>query len=128
MLDYPEFYIAERGGRLVTPDSAFWNDLSEENSQFMEEVFLHPYTSETQIAVTEDEALVGDGLFSEDGSINHLALDVAASDTSTASTALMCSQVGHAKETTHLAIEGIHMLVNRLTFWNFENLAFGFIF
>ncbi|KAL0742545.1 hypothetical protein Bca4012_084058 [Brassica carinata] len=30
LLDYPEFYNAQRDGRLVTADSAFWNELIEE--------------------------------------------------------------------------------------------------
>lgn len=40
MLDYPEFYNAQRDGRLVTADEAFWNEIIDENYQSLEDVYL----------------------------------------------------------------------------------------
>ncbi|XP_056844057.1 uncharacterized protein LOC130496207 [Raphanus sativus] len=40
MLDYPEFYNAQRDGRLVTADAAFWNEIIDENYQSLEDVYL----------------------------------------------------------------------------------------
>lgn len=43
MLDYPEFYNAQRDGRLVVADAAFWNDLIDDNNQSRRGVPRHQH-------------------------------------------------------------------------------------
>lgn len=40
MLDYPEFYNAQRDEKLVEADSAFWNEIIDENYQSLQDVYL----------------------------------------------------------------------------------------
>ncbi|XP_056848223.1 uncharacterized protein LOC130498687 [Raphanus sativus] len=60
MLDYPEFYNAQRDGRLVTADSAFWNEIIDENYQSLEGVYLLTNTTNgTQVGLTQGESSRG---------------------------------------------------------------------
>ncbi|KAL0729767.1 hypothetical protein Bca4012_025860 [Brassica carinata] len=53
LLDYPEYYNAQRDGRLVTEDSAFWNELIEENLETMEGVYLIANNNESELVPRE---------------------------------------------------------------------------
>ncbi|CAN7084409.1 unnamed protein product [Brassica oleracea var. botrytis] len=55
LLDYPEFYNAQRDGGLVTQDSAFWNELIEDNYQYVEGLFLLPNNKESDLRLTQDQ-------------------------------------------------------------------------
>ncbi|KAL0715952.1 hypothetical protein Bca4012_065274 [Brassica carinata] len=105
LLDYPEFYNAQRDGRLVTADSAFWNELSAENSQSMDGIFLLPTNNDTDISLSQEETMVGVGFVSETGNKYRLALNDTVEETSTGYTAVICSQLGAQKEPSELVGE-----------------------
>ncbi|KAJ4915960.1 Uncharacterized protein Rs2_01510 [Raphanus sativus] len=82
MLDYPEFYNAQRDGRLVTADSAFWNEIIDENYQSLEGVYLLTNNSHgTEVGLTQGES-------------------------STGSTAIVCNQLGAKGVETEIGNEG----------------------
>ncbi|KAJ4893780.1 Uncharacterized protein Rs2_20574 [Raphanus sativus] len=56
MLDYPEFYNAQRDGRLVVADAAFWNDLIDDNNQSLEGVYLVTNTNRQDVGLTQGES------------------------------------------------------------------------
>lgn len=74
LLDYPEFYNAQRDGGLVSQDAAFWNELIDDNYQSMEGLFLLPNTKETDVGVTLNQSLVGGGVSSDFGNKDVVAL------------------------------------------------------
>ncbi|KAL0722472.1 LOW QUALITY PROTEIN: hypothetical protein Bca4012_037071 [Brassica carinata] len=97
LLDYPEFYNTQRDGRLITADSAFWNELIEDNSQSMEGIFLITNNNKTDIGLTQDETVMGGN--SEDGNKGRLALNDTEGESSTGSTAIICSQIFFSRAT-----------------------------
>ncbi|CAN6842348.1 unnamed protein product [Brassica oleracea] len=82
-LDYPEFYNAQRDGGLVTQDSAFWNELIEDNYQSVEGLFLLPNNKESDLRMTQDQTLVGGGVISQVGNKDVVALHETAGESST---------------------------------------------
>ncbi|CAN6929089.1 unnamed protein product [Brassica oleracea] len=83
LLDYPEFYNAQRDGGLVTQDSAFWNELIEDNYQYVEGLFLLPNNKESDLRLTQDQTLVGGGVISQVGNKDVVALHETAGESST---------------------------------------------
>nr|VDD11632.1 unnamed protein product [Brassica oleracea] len=83
LLDYPEFYNAQRDGGLVTQDSAFWNELIEDNYQSVEGLFLLPNNKESDLRLTQDQTLVGGGVISQVGNKDVVALHETAGESST---------------------------------------------
>ncbi|KAL0662149.1 hypothetical protein Bca4012_098986 [Brassica carinata] len=109
LLDYPEFYNAQRDGGLVTQDSAFWNELIEDNYQYVEGLFLLPNNKESDLRLTQDQTLVGGGVISQVGNKDVVALHETAGESSTVPTAIIFTLLESAIAPREIGGEGIHL-------------------
>ncbi|XP_048609881.1 uncharacterized protein LOC125585234 [Brassica napus] len=105
-LDYPEFYNAQRDGGLVTQDSAFWNELIEDNYQSVEGLFLLPNNKESDLRMTQDQTLVGGGVISQVGNKDVVALHETAGESSTVPTAIISTLLESAIAPREIGGEG----------------------
>ncbi|KAF3523945.1 hypothetical protein F2Q69_00048074 [Brassica cretica] len=106
LLDYPEFYNAQRDGGLVTQDSAFWNELIEDNYQYVEGLFLLPNNKVSDLRLTQDQTLVGGGVISQVGNKDVVALHETAGESSTVPTAIISTLLESAIAPREIGGEG----------------------
>ncbi|KAH0885598.1 hypothetical protein HID58_061694 [Brassica napus] len=100
LLDYPE------DGGLVTQDSAFWNELIEDNYQSVEGLFLLTNNKESDLRLTQDQTLVGGGVISQVGNKDVVALHETAGESSTVPTAIISTLLESAIAPREIGDEG----------------------
>lgn len=104
LLDYPEYYNAQRDGRLVTEDSAFWNELIEENLETMEGVYLIANNNESELVPSRDQTNLA---VSVSGNTNVVCLLETEGEASNVAGPIICSQFKAAKAAMEIGVEGI---------------------
>ncbi|KAG2251503.1 hypothetical protein Bca52824_081639 [Brassica carinata] len=93
-------------GGLVTQDSAFWNELIEDNYQYVEGLFLLPNNKESDLRLTQDQTLVGGGVISQVGNKDVVALHETAGESSTVPTAIIFTLLESAIAPREIGGEG----------------------
>ncbi|CAN6933301.1 unnamed protein product, partial [Brassica oleracea] len=87
-------------------DSAFWNELIEDNYQSVEGLFLLSNNKESDLRLTQDQTLVGGGVISQVGNKDVVALHETAGKSSTVPTAIISTLLESAIAPREIGGEG----------------------